>query len=288
MGTKIREAAFAGSWYPADAAGCERDIRRFLAGQAEEGPTSDGALVGAVVPHAGWVYSGQIACRTIDRLRRGADPEPEGIVVFGMHLPPGAPPVLMAEGAWETPFGALPVAEDLASELRARFPFRLESPARAAPDNTIELQLPFVKYFYPAACILPLGVPPAEESLNLAAEVVAAARRLGMRIQVLGSTDLTHYGPNYGRVDHGRGAAAVEWVRRENDRRFIDALSALDPRRVIAEALARENACCPGAAAAAIEAGRRLGARRAHVVGYTTSYDRHPADSFVGYVGVVF
>lgn len=288
MGTRIREATFAGSWYPADAAGCEREIRRFLAGRTEDGPRAEGALVGGVVPHAGWVYSGQIACRTIERLRRGADPEPDGVVIFGMHLPPGAPNVLMAEGAWETPFGPLPVAEDLAAELRARFPFRVESPARAAPDNTIELQLPFVKYFYPAVRILPLGVPPDEGTLGLAAEVVAAASRLGMRIQVLGSTDLTHYGPNYGRLDHGRGAAAVDWVRRENDRRLIEALCALDPRRVIAEALAHENACCPGAAAAAVEAGRRLGAWRADVVGYATSYDRQPADSFVGYVGVVF
>jgi len=109
---------------------------------------------------------------------------------------------------------------------------------------------------------------------------------LGLR--VIGSTDLTHYGENYGFTGHGTGAEAVTWVRDENDRRVIDAMLALDPQRVMAEARSRQNACCPGAAAAAIQAGRALGATAAETVRYASSYDRSPGESFVGYVGIVF
>jgi AmmeMemoRadiSam system protein B len=57
---------------------------------------------------------------------------------------------------------------------------------------------------------------------------------------------------------------------------------------VIDEALARQNACCAGAAATAIEAAKHLGADRAESIAYATSYDKSPGDSFVGYVGIVF
>jgi AmmeMemoRadiSam system protein B len=56
----------------------------------------------------------------------------------------------------------------------------------------------------------------------------------------------------------------------------------------MAEALENQNACCPGAAATAIEAGRRLGAKEAESLSYATSHDRSPGESFVGYVGIVF
>ena len=53
-------------------------------------------------------------------------------------------------------------------------------------------------------------------------------------------------------------------------------------------ALSSHNACCPGAAAAAIAAIRRGGVERGFLVDYTTSYDRHPDSSFVGYAGVIY
>jgi AmmeMemoRadiSam system protein B len=105
---------------------------------------------------------------------------------------------------------------------------------------------------------------------------------------VIGSTDLTHYGNNYGFVVKGTGPAAVDWVRNENDRRVIDAMLAMDPDRIISEALENQNACCGGAAAAAITAAKHLGAQKAQSIAYATSYDKSPGDSFVGYVGIVF
>jgi AmmeMemoRadiSam system protein B len=133
-----------------------------------------------------------------------------------------------------------------------------------------------------------MGVPPAESSLAIGQAVVKIAKQLNLNIKVIGSTDLTHYGPNYGFVSQGPGHAAVDWVRRQNDRRIIDLMLGMDAGKVITEALASQNACCAGAAATAIETAKHLGADRAESIAYATSYDKNPADSFVGYVGIVF
>jgi MEMO1 family protein len=283
--TKLRRAVFAGSWYPATAAECENEIAAFLAeGQKMQHPT--GERVGGIVPHAGWLFSGSIACNVIRCLK--SDNPPDVFVVFGMHLYPSAPCFMMAEGAWETPFGEIKVEEQLAGELIKNFPFTLESPTNFQQDNTIEVQLPFIKYFFNDVKIVAVGVPPDKNSLEIGRAVVAISKRLDLRIKVIGSTDLTHYGRNYGFRSKGAGRKAVEWVRNENDRRIIDTMLAMDAEEVINEALASQNACCAGAVATAIETAKHLGAKKAETIAYATSYDKNPGDSFVGYVGIVF
>jgi AmmeMemoRadiSam system protein B len=275
---------FAGSWYPASASECEREITGFLAeGQNLKSPQR--RLVGGIVPHAGWYFSGSIACNVISRLQSEA--MPDVIVVFGMHLHPDSPCYIMAEGAWQTPFGEIPVEENLAAELVNKFAFTVETPDRFNQDNTVELQLPFIKYFFKEAKIVAMGVPPSKSSLKIGQTVIALAKQLGLTAKVIGSTDLTHYGSNYGFTSKGRGQRAVDWVRSKNDRRVIDAMLALAPENVIDEALASQNACCAGAAATAIAAAKRLGADQADEIAYATSYDKSPGDSFVGYVGIV-
>jgi AmmeMemoRadiSam system protein B len=131
-------------------------------------------------------------------------------------------------------------------------------------------------------------VPPARETLAVGERTAELAGSLGRSIVVLGSTDLTHYGPNYGFAPQGVGEQAVDWVRNKNDRRVIDRMLALDGEGVIAEGLRNQNACCAGAAAATAEAARRLGAEHGLELVYAMSYDIRPDSSFVGYVGVLF
>jgi AmmeMemoRadiSam system protein B len=283
--TKLRRAIFAGSWYPSSAAECEREIAAFLVeGKKMQQPT--GERVGGIVPHAGWFFSGSIACNVISCLK--SDDPPDVLVVFGMHLHPKSPGFMMTEGAWETPFGEIQVEEQMARELTKQFPFTVESPNNFQQDNTIELQLPFIKYFFNDVKIVAAGVPPDKNSLEIGRAVVEIAKRLGLKIKVIGSTDLTHYGRNYGFESKGSGQKAVDWVRNENDRRIIDTMLAMDAEKVISEALASQNACCAGAAATAIETAKHLGAQKAQAIAYASSYDKNPGDSFVGYVGVVF
>ena len=132
-----------------------------------------------------------------------------------------------------------------------------------------------------------MGVPPNKSSLQIGKALVDIAGQIGVAVKVIGSTDLTHYGYNYGFTSKGTGKRALDWVRNENDRRVIDAMLALEPENVLVEALANQNACCAGAAATAIEAAKNLGAIQADEIAYATSYDKSPGDSFVGYVGIV-
>ena len=281
---QVRKAVFSGSWYPSSASACKNEIDQFL---AEIDTTSLPAktLMGGIVPHAGWYFSGSIACNVIHALSKGE--APDVIVIFGMHLSPMSPNYMMAEGAWETPFGELPISEELAEELAEKFDFKIES-GSYTQDNTIELQLPFIKHFFQDVKILPIGVPPVKKSLEIGNGVVEFATKLDLKIKVIGSTDLTHYGANYGFSPKGTGPAAVDWVREENDRRVIDAMLAMDPESVIGEAASSHNACCSGAAATAISAVKRLGADSSALVSYSTSYDKSPGDSLVGYAGIVF
>jgi hypothetical protein len=68
----------------------------------------------------------------------------------------------------------------------------------------------------------------------------------------------------------------------------IVAMLAMDAEEVISEGLAHRNACCPGAAAAAIASVKALGASNPLFVGYSSSFEERPGDTFVGYGGVVF
>ena len=279
-----RRADFAGSWYPARASDCETMISAFSR-SAAPCPAGSGAL-GGIVPHAGWVYSGAVACNVIKCLSEGGSPET--VILFGRHLHPSSGSYLMKEGSWATPFGDLEIDQDLGESLSREFSFRIETADRYDQDNTLELQLPFIKYFFPETKILPMGVPPNTGSLRIGEKVAELAETLERKVMVLGSTDLTHYGFNYGFTPKGVGETAVGWVKEENDKRLVDLIVEMKAEGVIHEALRNHNACCSGAVAAAIAAAQRLGARKAEKLVYSTSYDVRPDHSFVGYVGVVF
>jgi len=282
---KVRNAVFSGSWYPGSASACESEIKDFLKEDRIKAIPGRGRI-GGIVPHAGWYFSGAIACNVIYSLKD--EVAPDLFVIFGMHLHPGSANYIMTEGAWETPFGVIEIEQTIAEQLAKQFPFTIETPDRFTRDNTIELQLPFIKYFFKDARIVPIGVPPAKQSLEIGEAAVDLAQRLGLNLNIIGSTDLTHYGSNYGFSPEGSGREALDWMRDTNDRKIIDAMLEMDPGKVIDEALANHNACCAGAAATAIAAAKKLGAGPAESIAYATSYDKNPGDSYVGYVGIVF
>ena len=279
-----RKATLAGSWYPGSAHTCRTQIDDFLEEPFQTPPA--GTPIGAIAPHAGWTFSGAVACRVIQLL--DVDRPIDLIIVSGMHLHGRSPAYLMAEGAWDTPLGPLEVAAHIAQPLSRQFDFEIETPQRFVQDNTIELQLPFIKYFYPEAQILPLGLPPTPLATEIATAAVDLALAAGLHVKWVGSTDLTHYGANYGFSPKGRGPQALEWVKTSNDRRMVEAMLAMSPGRVLDEARQSQNACCAGAVAGAIAGASALGANAAGLIDYRTSHDRHPSDSFVGYAGIAY
>ena len=188
-----------------------------------------------------------------------------------------------ADDAWETPLGNLTLATEFYQPLAKRLTLREESPG----DNTIEVQLPLVKYFFPQAKLLALRAPHSNTAIELGQAVAAVAKELKVSILVFGSTDLTHYGPNYGWSPKGYGPEAVKWVKEVNDKKFIDQALKLDGPGMLKTAQADQSACSAGGAVAAVAAAKADGARKAALIDYYTSYDVMPGDSFVGYAGVV-
>ncbi|GAB6096004.1 MEMO1 family protein [Desulfatiferula olefinivorans] len=281
----MKRADFAGSWYPATAPACEKEILEFLDDTSIR-PLPEKAYRAGIVPHAGWFFSGALACRVIHTLRSGG--VPDVIVLFGKHLGPRDSATVMVKGGLETPFGPIAIHEPFALSLADTLNLSIEGTSSARPENTRELQFPFIRYFFPDVPIVPVGAPPAPLSATIGRETVRMARAMGLSLRVIGSTDLTHYGPNYGYSPAGRGAQAVDWVKQENDRRMIDRMLAMDEQGILNEALTAYNACCPGAVVAAVAAARAMGAEHGDLAGYTTSYDKRPDDSLVGYAGVLF
>jgi AmmeMemoRadiSam system protein B len=281
----IRRADFAGSWYPGIESECRKVIEQF-SDMAVPCPQDGGKGVGGIVPHAGWFYSGSMAFNVINCLKETADPDT--IIVFGRHLHAGSDRYIMKEGQWETPFGALEIDKEFADDLVSEFPFTVETDTRYEQDNTIELQLPFIKYLFPDTMILPVGLPPVSDSVSIGIKVAEIAETLNREICVLGSTDLTHYGKNYGYTPKGIGDEAIDWVKNQNDKAMVDLMIQMNAQGVIEESRVNDNACCSGAAAATISASKEMGAVKGEKLTYSTSYDIRPADSFVGYVGILY
>ncbi|MDI6796350.1 MAG: AmmeMemoRadiSam system protein B [Desulfatibacillaceae bacterium] len=281
---QMRRADFAGSWYPADPVQCREQIESFVS----DGPVAieEGILgVGGIAPHAGWAFSGRIAARVVSAMAHCGSADV--IAIFGMHLGQGHPHFIMTDGLWETPLGPLEVASEAAIQLSRGFNFQIETPSRHVRDNTIELLLPFVKYFFPKAKIIPIGPAPGSQAAAIGQALIDITKSQGVSLKVIGSTDLTHYGPNYGFSPAGTGADALKWSK-ENDKAQIEKILALDSDGVIAQGLTRHNACCSGAVAATVAAARALGATRGQLLDYATSHDKSPGSSFVGYVGTLF
>lgn len=278
---------FAGSWYPDTRSECLRTFEEYE--EQSQARSGDGALVGGIVPHAGWVFSGRLAYQVVREAAR-ARGEVDTVLLFGGHLGPSSPITIMTHGDFWTPLGPIPTDTELADAVAGELEPQLEDPQLPQRDNTVELQAPIIKHLLPRARMVVIKAPPNPHTLRLSQVVVQEAQKLGRRLLVLGSTDLTHYGPNYGWSPRGRGVEAQQWVRAENDSRFIELALALEPEAMMHEALVSQNACCSGAAAAAVECGRQLGAAAGELLVHSLSSDspHGGGDSFVGYAAIVF
>jgi hypothetical protein len=280
----VRTPCVAGAFYPGSAREARRQIDAFV--QQATGQVA-GRVVAGIVPHAGWVYSGPTAAHLFSALQ--AQEPPETVILFGaVHRWPLRAPALYGAGAWRTPLGEIAIDEALAQAVRQADPRFEERPEAHEEEHSIEVQVPFVQHLWPEARILPIAMPPLQSAPALGRAVARAAASLGRRAVALGSTDLTHYGPSYGMAPAGVGPQGLAWAK-ENDRRLLELVLALDAEGVLAEARARHNACGPGAVAAAIGYALEMGATQAALLHHTTSHEAHPTgrpSDLVGYAAI--
>ncbi len=280
----MRRRCLPPGWYPEDPDTLQKQLSSWKAPGGAASMPADPGTVAALAPHAGWVFSGRLAAMAAASLPKPAEGSALTVAIFGGHLPSGARALAARESSFDTPLGALDADPELLAALEGQVCLGRDE----EEDNTVEVLLPIVALVFPGARVLWLRAPNDLSSMDLGEGLCAAARKIGRRVVGLGSSDLTHYGPAYGFSPKGRGGAAEAWVRGTNDRRFIDALLAMDGSAALSLAAAERSACSPGAAAAALSFARAMGADRARLLGYATSLDARPSDSFVGYAAIAF
>jgi len=270
----FRESCLPSGWYPRN----PDEISRFLAAFADEANGANTGVSAAISPHAGWFYSGKIAARAVSKLGRKADT----VAVIGGHLPEGYPPLFAMEDAVNTPFGSMTID----AELREALYKTMKGRSDQYPDNTVEVLLPMVHFFMPNAKLLWIRLPADIASFDAGKTLAATAKELGRKITVLASTDLTHYGPNYGYTPKGCGPQALQWVKEVNDRKFIDAVESGDPQAVLERAESDQSSCSAGAVLGAMGYASAMNSGPAQLIEYGTSADAMGTgvpDSFVGY-----
>jgi AmmeMemoRadiSam system protein B len=275
-------------FYPGTAGVCGSALDRYLR-KASSILTQRERIVAGIVPHAGWIYSGHTAATVYYNVNRLT--QPKTFVLLGsVHVAGVNKPSVMAEGSWETPLGEIEINASLAQHLLKGCPDLLTEKLEChLMEHSIEVQVPFIQHLFPEADIVPIMVPPTRDSIPLGNKLAELLR--GKEVMVIGTSDLTHYGGNYGLLGAGTGKKALAWVKEVNDRRLIDLCLTMNAEGIVPEATKNLNACGPGALAATVAYARTLGVKGGELLHYTTSYDIEPVgepSNFVGYVGIIF
>lgn len=271
LSADTRRPAVAGLFYPENPSTLREMAGTMLAYvDAEPAPA-----IGAIVPHAGLVYSGQCAAHVWGRVQI-----PETVVVLapnhtGALQSPGAS--IWARGSFATPLGEVPVAEAFADRLISACSLVAHDPSAHAREHAIEIELPFLQALTSHAAIVPIVLAwdqwaPTRQLAEALADVVRAWEG---DVLLVASSDMTHY----------ESAAVAE----RKDRLALAAVQQLDGEELLA-VCHREGVTMCGRAPAAVvvDASRRLGATTAELVDYRhsgliTGDDRE----VVAYAGVV-
>jgi AmmeMemoRadiSam system protein B len=273
---RMRKRYLPAGWYPDSAEQTRSAIERM----AQSFPAGARNGSAGIVPHAGWEFSGSLALEVFSLMC----PDIDTMLIIGGHLGPADGILCAFEDAYDTPLGPVVADLELLEEIRGIIQVREDRYA----DNTVEVQLPFIRHLFPQARALGMRAAPSPHAEKLGIAIATAAKTLGRRVAVAGSTDLTHYGSSYGFEPRGSGEAARAWVREVNDRALIDCLLELDFGAALDHALREHSACSAGGALAALAFAAQVGAKAGRLLKYTTSYEVHPAPSFVGYAGILY
>ena len=161
-------------------------------------------------------------------------------------------------------------------------------------EHSIEVNVPFIKFRFPQASIVPILMPPMPSIIETARRIGEVLASQGGKVVCIGSSDLTHYGNDYGFTPAGLGAKGCKWAKEVNDKSLISSILEMDCGKVLEKGVNDCSACGPGAIAATIAAAKELGARKARLLSHIDSSEimrekfARSSESSVGYAGVVF
>ncbi|MGI0155643.1 MAG: AmmeMemoRadiSam system protein B, partial [Thermoplasmata archaeon] len=232
MTSSARPPAVAGQFYAGSGAELAHQLERCFVDPRGPGElpvrhrSASRSLRAAVVPHAGFEFSGAIAAHAYALV--AAQRPPESILILGVDHHGRGRGAVLSDRAWLTPLGPTPVDEDLVRAL-ANPPIRVDEEAHAE-EHSIEVQLPFVEYVlpHPRFVALQVGFGPFEELVAVARVVRSVVK--DRDVLLLASTDFSHYVP----------ARTAERL----DRLAIDAILARDARLLYDTVIRNDISMC--------------------------------------------
>ncbi|HUU52137.1 MAG TPA: AmmeMemoRadiSam system protein B [Candidatus Heimdallarchaeota archaeon] len=249
----IRKPVCAGSWYDSNPDALSRQLDRCLL-QAETTSPTEG-IIGLVAPHAGYIYSGQIAAHAY-RLVHGKDYDTV-IIIGTAHHYGFRGCSIYPKGGYETPLGVAEIDETLASEISKVSGYKF-IPKAHAEEHSVEMQVPFIQKVLPEAKIVPIvmGTPSKITILSLAA---AFSKTLsGKKVLIVASTDLSHFFPK-------EKANTV-------DTETLSLMESMDTDTIIKKMEQRENIMCGGGPVAAVLLyAKQVGAPKVEILKYADS-----------------
>jgi len=266
----VRKPAVAGQFYPATANSIRKQLDGFLP-PAEK--VKD--CIGCMLPHAGYMYSGMVAARTVSRLIV----KDTAVLLGPNHTGMGSAFSIMASGLWQTPMGDVGIDEELARAMIEGSSYLEQDEMAHIREHSLEVEIPILQYFRKDFRIVPIAF--ASDDFEALADtgraVSAALKRLNREKSALlvASSDMTHYEP-------------ADAARRKDDA-ALHALLALDARCLWQTVRGRGITMCGYMPVIVmITAARELGATKAELVAYATSGDvTGDNSSVVGYAGVI-
>ena len=267
-----RPAAVAGGFYPGDPRGVQEMLDRLFASDAPPAPQSWAV---ALVPHAGWIYSGRLAAAVFSRVAI-----PDCVVILcPKHRPGGAEWAVAPHRRWLFPGGELASDPELAARLAEGVPGLELDAAAHAQEHAIEVQLPLLARLAPKTRVVGIAVgdSPLPELLRFGVAMSVVLREMPNRPLLVVSSDMNHF--------------ADDRRTRQLDRLALDSIATLDPERVYATVRGNRISMCGMApCVVAMESLRWLGSLgRVESVGYATSADASgDTGRVVGYAGLLF
>jgi AmmeMemoRadiSam system protein B/AmmeMemoRadiSam system protein A len=263
-----REAAVAGQFYP----GSSSELRKMISEMVDEKATKEDAI-GLIMPHAGYIYSGNVAGSTISRVKiKGTC-----IIMGPNHTGMGKPFSIMTEGTWKTPLGNVKIDSELAKRVLANSKFLSEDSLAHISEHSIEVQLPFLQYFNKDIQIVPIILTYATGTVyrEIGRAIAKAIEDSGKDVLIIASSDMTH--------DEAHESAL------KKDNLAIEPILELDEDELLNRVQKYNITMCGfGPVVSLIAAARELGAREAKLVKHQTSGDAAgDYSSVVGYAGLI-
>jgi hypothetical protein len=265
-----RHPIVAGRFYEARPERLQASVDGFLglAGDRQEG----GTLL-AMVPHAGYVYSGAVCGKTLGT----ANLAPTVLLLGPNHTGRGERFALWPDGAWDIPGGSLPIDIGLADALMAADPAIKADTSAHLGEHSIEVVLPFLHRLNPETAIVPICI--SEPSLEALERVGKAVGRVladfGAPVSMVVSSDMSHY------ISHEDA--------RKMDGMALEPMMTLEPAMLYDTVRSRNITMCGVLPmTVGLFAAKVLGATKAELVAYATSGEvSGDFAQVVGYAGVL-